>query len=116
MAPSHIGETGRGAILNMLEHNTSLLSLDLMFDEQTHGDNENDSEDDMSCDTDDGTHTDDFKLKKDNFLKMNELGREHLLTKRNILNSEWTRFMDAVRDDLDCLFYLVRANPIIRRR
>jgi hypothetical protein len=117
MAPTHIGETGRGAILNMLEHNTSLIFLDLMFDERTHGDNENDDEDDMSCDTDDGMlHTDDFKLKKDNFLKMNELGREHLLTRENVHSSEWIRFMDAVRDDLDGLFYLVRANPIICRR
>jgi hypothetical protein len=116
MAPTHIGEMGRGAILNMLEHNTSLIFLDLMFDEHAHEDNEND--DDMSCETDDGVHasTDDFKFKKDNFLKMNELGRELLLTKGNVLNSEWIRFMDAVRDDLDCLFYLVRANPTICRR
>jgi hypothetical protein len=116
MAPTQIGETGREAILNMLEHNTSLVFLDFMFDEHPHEDNEDADEDDMSCDTDDGMHTDDFKLKKDNFLKMNELGREHLLTKENAHKSEWIRFMDAVRDDLDCLFYLVRANPMICRR
>jgi hypothetical protein len=91
-----------------------------MFDEHIHGDRENDDEDDMSCDTDDSMqHTatgDEFKDKKDNFLKMNELGREQLLARENVPNSEWIRFMDAVRDDLDCLFYLVRANPIICRR
>ena len=54
-------------------------------------------------------------LRPDNelYLKLNQVGRGRLLENFNADKKEWVDTLVEVSDDIDCLFYLVRTNPLL---
>jgi len=49
------------------------------------------------------------------YLRLNRAGRV-LLAKEDATHSDWAELLVQAREDLDCLFYFVRANPTLWTR
>jgi hypothetical protein len=79
------------SFLTMLEQNYSLHVLDLFNEEQCT----------------------DFRRRKEMYLKLNSYGRGRLFQQAgcNDSSEHWITMIESVRDDLDCLFYLLTRNP-----
>ena len=54
-------------------------------------------------------------LRPDNelYLKLNQLGRGRLLEDDNVDRREWVDMLTQVTDDIDCLYHLLRTNPLL---
>jgi hypothetical protein len=89
------GDKTHSTILSLLEaSNFTLRVLDICSEE---------GEDDTSVRQ--------FAAQKMMYLKLNFWGRQRTL--KDTGKSEWISLMDSVRDDLDCLYYVVSTNPSI---
>lgn len=85
-----LGDTGMHALMEMLEHNYGLERLVVSSADQS------------------------IKEKTEYYMRLNEVGRGDLLTSgKSASREQWVEMLISVKEDLDCLFYFLNANPTL---
>lgn len=54
-----------------------------------------------------------LRPENDLYLKLNRVGRGRLMENCNVHKSEWVDTLNMVNNDIDCLFYLLKRNPLL---